>query len=317
MEMLKTAPTILVATWSNGLFVVTDDGVRQEKTGRSVKCLTSDHHGGVLAIVDGKSVCLRSANGEWRTIAIAKVELACCVAVRDTIFVGTEDAHILRFDPADGLEPLAGFDAVAGRDSWYAGTAVIDGRVVGPPLGIRSITATCDDAVLLANVHVGGIPRSSDDGISWHPTISIDCDVHQVLAHASRPQIVIAAAAVGLCVSTDAGITWEVEQRGMHAPYCSAVAFAGDDILVAAATDHFAAQGAVCRRHIDDDGPLIPVGSGLPTWLDGIADTACIATGASANALVDRAGNLYVSDKNQVWTRRITGLPVPSSVLVC
>jgi hypothetical protein len=310
-------PTILISTWSNGLFVVTDDGVRQEKTGQSVKSLTSDHHGGVLAIVGGKSVCHRSPDGAWRTLANAKVELACCVAAHDTVFVGTEDAHVLRVDSANGLELLAGFDAVPGRDTWYAGTAVIDGRVVGPPLGIRSITATCDDAVLLANVHVGGIPRSSDDGISWHPTISIDCDVHQVRAHASRPQIVIAAAAVGLCVSTDAGITWKVEQRGLHATYCSAVAFAGDDILVAASTDHFAARGAVYRRHIDDDGPLMPLGSGLPTWLDGIADTSCIATGAAASALVDRAGNLYVSDQNRVWTRRSTGLPVPSSVLVC
>jgi hypothetical protein len=310
-------PTVLVATWSNGLFVVADDRVRQEKTGQSVKCVTSDRHGGVFAILGGKSVCHRSPNGEWRTIANSTVELACCTAVRDTLFVGTEDAHVLRVNPANRLEPLAAFDAVAGRDSWYAGSAVIDGRVVGPPLGIRSITATCDDAVLLANVHVGGIPRSSDDGASWHPTISIDCDVHQVLAHASRPQIVIAAAAVGLCVSTDAGLTWKVEQQGLHATYCSAVAFAGDDILVAASTDHFAARGAVYRRHIDDDGPLLPVGSGLPTWLDGIADTACIATSAWANALVDRAGNLYVSDKNRVWTRRTTGLPVPSSVLVC
>jgi hypothetical protein len=308
---------ILVATWSNGLFVVTDDGVRQEKTGQSVKCLTADPHGGVFAILGGKSVCHRSPNGEWRTIANGNVELACCVAVHDTLFVGTEDAHVLRVDPANGLEPLAGFDAVPGRASWYAGTALIDGRVVGPPLGIRSITATCDDAVLLANVHVGGIPRSSDDGISWHPTISIDCDVHQVLAHASRPQIVIAAAAVGLCVSTDAGKTWQVEQRGLHATYCSAVAFAGDDILVAASTDHFAKHGAVYRRHIDDDGPLMPLGSGLPTWLDGIADTRCIATGASANALVDRAGNLYVSDQNRPWSRCTSGLPVPSSVLVC
>lgn len=310
-------PTILVATWNNGLFVVTDDGVFQEKTGQSIKCLTADSRGGVLAIVGGMSVCHRSSNGEWRTVANSTVELACCVAVQDSLFVGTEDAHVLRVDPAHGLEPLPGFDAVAGRDRWYAGSALINGRVVGPPLGIRSITATCDDAVLLANVHVGGIPRSSDDGISWHPTISIDCDVHEVRAHASRPQIVIAAAAVGLCVSTDAGITREVEQRGLHATYCSAVAFAGDDILVAASTDHFAAQGAIYRRHIDDDGPLVPVGSGLPRWLEGIADTTCIATGALANALVDRAGNLYVSDKNRTWTCRTTGLAVPSSVLIC
>jgi hypothetical protein len=89
---------------------------------------------------------------------------------------------------------LAGFDAVAGRDTWYAGAAIVDGKLMGPPLGIRSMAATCDGAVLLANVHVGGIPRSTDAGLTWQPTIDIESDVHQVCAHPSRPDIVIAAA---------------------------------------------------------------------------------------------------------------------------
>ena len=171
--------------------------------------------------------------------------------------------------------------------------------------------------MLFANVHVGGIPRSVDGGVTWQPTIDIDNDVHQVCAHPTRPEIVAAASARGLCISDDGGATWITEQETLHAPYCSAVAFAGDDILVAAAADHFAAQGAISRRPIDGDGGLLPVGGGLPRWIEGIADTGCIAAHGSAVAVIDRAGNLHVSeDVGRTWSRRVDRLPPASGLLI-
>jgi len=156
-----------------------------------------------------------------------------------------------------------------------------------------------------------------DGGVTWQPTIDVDCDVHEVCAHPIHPGIVIAAAAIGLCVSWDSGATWTVEQEGLHASYCSAVAFSSTDILVSASGDHFATQGAVYRRPIDGPGPLVPVGAGLPRWIDGIADTGCIATRGSAVVHADRKGNLYVSaDTGCSWSRRASGLPPPSSVLI-
>jgi len=128
------------------------------------------------------------------------------------------------------------------------------------------MAATCDGAVLLVNVHVGGIPRSTDSGLTWRPTIDIDSDVHQVCAHPTRHDIVIAAA--GLCISRDAGATWTIEQQGLHAHYCSAVAFGRNDIFVSASPDPFATQGAVYRRPIDSNGPLQPLGAGMPKWID-------------------------------------------------
>ena len=99
---------------------------------------------------------------------------------------------MLRLDGA-ALVPLPGFDAVPGRDAWHP---------VGSPLEVRSLTATADGAALLANVHVGGIVRSDDGGRSWQPTIDVDADVHEVRAHPSNGEVVMAAAAVGLCVSS-------------------------------------------------------------------------------------------------------------------
>ena len=170
---------------------------------------------------------------------------------------------------------------------------------------------------LLANVHVGGIPRSVDGGATWQPNIDVNSDVHEVRGHPKRPGVVAAAAAAGLCTSSDGGATWTVEKAGLHASYCSAVGFVGEDIFVSASADHFATQGAIYRRGVDEPCPLVRVAGGLPAWLDGIADTGCIATHGSDVAVADKKGHLYVStDTGRTWSRRADGIPNPSSVLI-
>jgi photosystem II stability/assembly factor-like uncharacterized protein len=192
---------------------------------------------------------------------------------------------------------------------------LVDGQRLGPPLGVRSISATAS-GVLLANVHVGGIPRSTDGGASWHPTIAIDTDVHEVRAHPSRPDIVAAAAAAGLCTSTDGGATWSVQRDGLHASYCSAVAFMGDDVLVAAAEHHFAPEGRIYRRSIYEASPARPV-DGLPEWTNGIVDTQCIAASGARIAFIDQGGTVYASrDAGRSWSRWAQGLSSPSGVLL-
>jgi hypothetical protein len=109
-----------------------------------------------------------------------------------------------------------------------------------------------------------------------------------------------------------------IECDGLHASHCSAVAFSGDDILVSASTDPFAAQGRIYRRPIRPHGDTVAVEDGLPTWINGIADTGCIVTNGSRAVVVDRAGTLYLSTQfGLAWSRRSSELPTPSSVLIC
>jgi len=310
-----TTPTVLIATWRDGLFRVAGETIRHEFPGRTVCALTSDGRGGALAILDRCSVGRLTAEGEWRTVADLDTSLACCLELDGAIYAGTEDARVLRLDERGQCVVLDGLNTVPGREKWYAGAALIDGKLIGPPLGIRSMSATCDGAVLLVNVHVGGIPRSLDRGTTWLPTLDIELDVHEVSAHPSRPELVAAAAAAGLCVSHDAGATWTVEQEGLHAPYCSAVAFAGDEILVAASAGHFVAEGAIYHRPIEGSGPLRPLDGGFPHRIAGICDTDCIDVAGSRIALADRAGNLYCSeDLGRTWSCRSTGAQSPSAV---
>jgi hypothetical protein len=307
-----------VATWGDGLFAVADGGRTQEIANQPVRGLAPDGRGGALAIVGRHSLRRRAPNGEWATAATSEFELSCCMAVRDTVYVGTDDARMLRLSHGGGvLDPINGFESVEGRDTWFAGSAIVNGQRVGPPLGIRSVAANANGSILFANVHVGGIPRSMDGGSTWHPTIDINSDVHEVSAHQANPRIVAAAAAVGLCVSRDSGATWITERQGLHASYCSAVAFSGDDILVSASTDHFASQGRIYRRPLKPDGSLVAVEGGMPAWTEGIVDTGCIAASGSSIAIADRGGNLYLSDDfGRAWSCRSTKLPAPSGVVI-
>jgi hypothetical protein len=312
------SPTIFVASWDSGLHILSGEGRHHELANDRIRSLAPDGQRGILAIVGNRTLRRRAASGEWTVIATSDLDLSCCIKVRGTIYVGTDDARLLRVSSGGGkLELLPSFDEVAGRDTWYAGSAVVNGQRVGPPLGIRSITATSDGATLLANVHVGGIPRSSDDGRMWQPTIDIATDVHEVHAHPSKPNAVIAAAGVGLCISNDAGATWKVEHAGLHAPHCSAVQFAGDDILVSASMSPFAPQGALYCRSAHGEGPLVKVRGGLPEWLDGKVDTGCISARENFVAIVDWGGHLYVSDDaGGTWSLRADGMASPANVFM-
>jgi hypothetical protein len=315
---MTSTPSIMVSTWDDGLFTVTGTTIRHELAGQPVRSLASDRDGPVFAIVGSHSLQRRSPGGSWTEVARSDLELSCCLPTQDLVFVGTDDAQVLRVSADGALQRVQGFDRVDGRDGWYAGTAIVDGRVMGPPLGVRSMAATCDGAVLLANVHVGGIPRSADGGLTWRPTIDIESDVHQVSTHPARPDIAAAAAAVGLCFSRDAGASWIIEARGLHAPHCSAVALGRKDVFVSAATDPFAAQGAVYRRTIDGSGRLEPLGGGMPRWLDGGVDTGGIAVRGAMVAVIDRSGCLHLShDDGATWSRRVDGLSQPSGLHIC
>lgn len=317
MSGIGEAPTIIASSWGDGLSVVRDGEVRRGFGGLRVAGLASDGDGGAYAIVGEAEVWAWSPRRDWRLVMSGDGSLVCCLELGGRMLAGTDDARVLElFD--GGWGPLTGFDATPGRENWYAGSAVIDGQVVGPPLGIRSMTKTCDEGALLVNVHVGGIPRSTDSGVTWWPTIDIDADVHQVAAHPSRAGIVAAASGAGLCVSRDGGLSWSITTDGLHASYCSAVALTETDLYLGTSTDHFAAQGSVYRRRIDAQGPPERVGGGLPAWLDGIVDSHCIAVRGDDLAIVDGGGSLYVSrDGGDSWSLRADGLPSPSGVLIC
>jgi hypothetical protein len=243
------------------------------------------------------------SNAGWTELASGP-EMLCAVDAPGGLLIGTEGAHLTRVSP-EGLQRVASFEVVEGRDTWYTPWG-------GAP-ETRSLTRT-DDNVLLAGVHVGGIPRSDDGGRSWHPTIDIEADVHQVRAMPGREEVVLAAAAVGFCRSDDRGLTWQVIAEGLHATYCRAVAVAGDAVLLSASEGPRGRESAIYRRGLKSTGPFERV----TDWIEGNVDTHALDALGDRVVYGTRAGKVWQSmDAGTTWEILLEKLaPITSVSLV-
>lgn len=299
--------SVLFATQS-GVQVFWDAGEGDtELAGHSVSALATGAGSTCLAVVDGRDIWQRDVSGTWSKKATTAMSLQSIVSVDGEIFAGgMDEAAILRISAAGEVERLTSFDLISGRSEWFAG---------GPPLGVRGLTATSDCAVILAAVHVGGIPRSTDRGEIWTPTIPIMFDVHEVRAHRSIPGLIAAAAAVGLCVSNDYGETWRVFSEGLEIANSLAVAVLEDEVLFSIQDGPFARRSQVWRWRIGGEH-LEQVRDGLPEWLEGKVDTNWIAASQGRAAVLDGGGNLWLSQSGSTGWQRIAGcLPYSSGLL--
>jgi len=292
---------LLIGT-SAGLYELTDDGARQDPAlgSREVTALAAAD-GVAWAIADRRSIARRGSDGTWTDVARSdEFDLVCLLAMPDGLLAGTDQAHLLRL--ADHtLGRVVPFDAIEGRDAWYTPWG-------GPP-AVRSIAVDLAGRIH-ANVHVGGIPRSLDGGGSWEPTIDIDADVHQVVAHPSEPDVVLAAGAVGLAVSEDGGAGWRIEQQGLHATYARAVAVAGETILLSVSNGPRGGRAALYRTTYGPDLHLEKCTDGLPEWFDGNIDSGWLVARDSVVAFGTGDGDIFTSgDQGEHWRTAAQGLP--------
>lgn len=265
-------------------------------------------NGACLAVVEGQEIWRRTAGVAWAQVATSPIGLQAITSVGGIIFGGaTDEAAMVRITPTGEAERLKGFDQVRGRSEWFAG---------GPPLGVRALTGTAAGTTVLAAVHVGGIPRSTDGGETWTPTMPIAFDVHEVRAHPSSSALVAAATAVGLCVSEDSGQNWKVISGSLETKNSLAVAVLPDEVLFGLSDGPFAKRSQVWRWRIGGEG-LEQICDGLPRWLDGKIDTAWIAAGGGRAAILDGGGNLWLSSAGlSGWKRIAADLPYAFGLLI-
>jgi len=297
--------TRLVVGTVKGLYEL-EAGASEARTGsgpladREVIALAEDE-GTLWALADGRTLLRRERGDQWAEVAEGgRFELTCLLPTTAGLLLGAEDARLLRLE-GGRLEPVSSLDEVAGRETWHTPWG-------GPP-AVRSL-AQDRAGRLHVNVHVGGIPRSADGGRTWRPTIDVDADVHQVLAHPSLPDLVLAATAMGLAVSEDGGDRWRFERGGMHADYCRAVAVSAGAVLVTASTGPSGRQSAVYRAPLDAISRLERCAAGLPEWFDANVDTGCLAADGPTAAFGTADGSLFASrDSGATWTEAAAGLP--------
>ena len=297
--------TLLIAT-TYGCRVFTETVEAEvELPGRSIGPLAKDRRQ-VVAIVDGSEIWRRKNTGQWMKIATAPIPLQSIVAINDTIYAGgMDEAVILRICSEGVVERLTGFDQTPGRREWIAN---------GPPLGVRSLAA--NENAVLAAVHVGGIPRSTDQGATWQPTLPVLYDVHDVRAHPTQPHLIAAATAVGLCISHDSGLAWRVLNEGLDITNSLAVAVLDNEVLFSIEDGPFAPASQLWRWRVGSER-LEQVRGGLPEWLDGKIDTGWIAAGRGRAAVIDKGGNLWLSQAGSTgWQQIATIAPYVTGLLI-
>lgn len=291
-----------------GLWILEGDTAVADETlaGRPVTALARE--GATLwAVVDGTALW-HSRDGVWRQCAVIGGPPATCVAPTATgLVVGTEQAHLLRL-AGDELVPIDSFETTEGRPAWYTPW--------GDPADVRSIAVALDGAIHV-NVHVGGVARSRDGGTTWSPTIDIEDDVHQVLAHPTRPEVVLVASAEGLGVSRDGGDSWQLATTGLHSHYLRAVAVAGDLVLVSASAGFHGRRSAIYRKPLDGSSRFERCEAGLPKWFDDNIDTACLAAVGPQVVFGTSDGRVFRShDAGASWMLATKGLPPIGCVLL-
>lgn len=299
--------TVLVATEA-GLLAVRDDAAPTTELAGRITALRVDATFGGCAVVDGQALACRAEGGSWAVGPVAlEAPITAVLATGRGDLVGTADARLARV--VDGrAEPLGGFDRLAGRDQWHA--------VGSRTPYVRSLSATATGGTLLASVHVGGIPRSADDGASWAPTVDIEADVHEVRAHPVEPAVVMAAAAAGLLESRDEGARWAPPATtGLHATYLRALAFPTGAVVVSASDGPFGPRPALYRRALEG-GPFERCTDGLPEWLPAIVDTGALDARGD-QVVAGTAGTVFASeDGGATWRVLADELPPIRAVAI-
>jgi hypothetical protein len=299
-------PVVLVGT-KDGLFEL-GPGARTHLAGRRITAVSGARRDWWVA-VDDREIWRGDAEDRWHRVAESQDHaVTCLLRISAGVLVGTEGAHLLRLQ-GRSLRPVDAFEAVAGRDRWYTPW--------GDPADARSLAADTSGRVYV-NVHVGGIVRSiaaADESESWQPTVDVEADVHQVLAHPTIPGLVFAAAAVGFGTSRDGGGTWGFTAEGLHAPYLRAVAVARESVVVSASEGPRSRRAALYRRPLAGGGPFERCRAGLPEWFRGNIDTYCLAAAGSTVVAGTHDGVVFASgDGGDRWEMHRDRLPSISCV---
>ncbi len=206
----------------------------------------SDGQAAIAALSDGNLLVL-SEDRERRIPTDIEDPIASLLLVREdplTILIGTDEgAYVYRLVGEEGpAERVISFDELECRKDWYTPWG-------GPP-AVRTFAKT-QDGYCYADIHVGSIMRSADEGITWEPvTPELHKDVHQVATCSADDNYVFANTANGVYVSKNRGNSWVNHLDGLPVRYGTAIAVhpSEPDLLIAAVQNGPRGGGAwLCR----------------------------------------------------------------------
>ncbi len=306
-----------IATY-NAIYAIEDNGdgePNQVYKGTDHQCLGGrgshramvalpESNGVAVALSDG-TLLLLSEDDEKRIPTGIKDPIASLLVVSEdplTLLIGTDEgAYVYRLVGEKGpAERVVAFDELECRKDWYTPWG-------GPP-AVRTFAKT-QDGFCYADIHVGSIMRSADEGISWEPvTPELHKDVHQVATCPADDHQVYANTANGVYVSKDRGNSWVNRIEGLPVRYGTAIAVhpADPDLLIATVQNGPRGGGAWLCRSENGGATWTQLNDQLTESTDRIS-TGCIAFTSDGTAWAVIGKTLYIgrdraTDWSAFWT---------------
>ena len=294
----------------NAIYTVEDNG-----NGEPIQIYEgTDHgkapHGAMVSLSNGQTVVSALSDGtllvlsgdtEKRIPTGIEDPIASLLVVREeplTLLIGTDEgAYVYRLVGEQGpAERVVAFDALECRKEWYTPWG-------GPP-AVRTLAKT-QDGFCYADIHVGSIMRSNDEGISWEPvTPELHKDVHQVATSPVDNHRVYANTQNGVYVSTDRGHSWENRIEGLPRRYGTGIAVhpTDPDLLIATVQNGPRGGGAWLCRSDNGGATWIELNDQLIESIDRIS-TGYITFTSDGTAWAVIGKTLYIGkDRATDWT---------------
>ncbi len=249
----------------NAIYAIEDNGNGepiQVYKGKDHQCLGGrGNHRAMVALPKSKGVAFALSDGtllilskdeEKRIPTGIEDPIASLLLIGEnplTLLIGTDQgAYVYRLVGEEGpAERVDAFDKLTCRNEWYTPWG-------GPP-SVWNFAKT-QDGYCYADVHVGSVMRSHDEGISWEPvTPELHKDVHHVTTCPADDNNVYANTANGVYVSNDRGKSWAHRIEGLPKRYGVAIAtYPTDPDLLLAAVQSGPGGGEAYLCHSENGG---------------------------------------------------------------
>ena len=304
---------MFIATY-NAIYAVEDNGDSEpiqvyngtdhQDLGYGAMVSLSNGQAAIFALSDGNLLLLSEGDAKQIPTGIEN-PIASLLLIREnplTLLIGTDEgAHVYRLTGEEGpAERVVAFDELACREEWYTPWG-------GPP-AVRTLAKT-QDGFCYADIHVGSIMRSPDEGVSWEPvTPELHKDVHQVTTCPADDNRVYANTQNGVYVSADRGHSWENRIEGLPRRYGTAIAVhpTDPDLLIATVQNGPRGGGAWLCRSEDGGRTWMQLNDQLTESTDRIS-TGSIAFASDGTAWAVIGNTLYIgknraTDWSIFWT---------------